>query len=86
MPYDNQAAKATPLLFTKLRLRGVTARNRLVLSPMVQYRARDGMPNDFHLVHLGRFAQGRMGIVFTEFDRGGTAWARHAPRLRHLER
>ena len=55
-----------PLLFTKLTMRGVTARNRLVLSPMVQYRARDGMPNDFHLVHLGRYAQGRMGIVFTE--------------------
>jgi 2,4-dienoyl-CoA reductase-like NADH-dependent reductase (Old Yellow Enzyme family) len=56
----------TPLLFTPLTLRSVTARNRLVLSPMVQYRARDGMPNDFHLVHLGRYAQGRMGIVFTE--------------------
>lgn len=55
-----------PLLFTPLPLRGVTARNRLVLSPMVQYRARDGLPNDFHLVHLGRYAQGRMGIVFTE--------------------
>lgn len=55
-----------PLLFTPLTLRGVTARNRLVLSPMVQYRARDGMPNDFHLVHLGRYAQGRMGIIFTE--------------------
>ena len=55
-----------PLLFTKLTMRSVTARNRLVLSPMVQYRARDGMPNDFHLVHLGRYAQGRMGIVFTE--------------------
>ena len=64
-PHD-QSADATPLLFTKLTLRGVTARNRLVLSPMVQYRARDGLPNDFHLVHLGRFAQGRMGIVFTE--------------------
>ena len=63
-PYDQSAA--TPLLFTPLTLRGVTARNRLVLSPMVQYRARDGMPNDFHLVHLGRYAQGRMGIVFTE--------------------
>lgn len=57
---------AMPLLFTPLTLRGLTARNRLVLSPMVQYRARDGMPNDFHLVHLGRFAQGRMAIVFTE--------------------
>ncbi len=66
MPPDDRSADATPLLFTELRLRGVTARNRLTLSPMVQYRARDGLPNDFHLVHLGRFAQGRMGIVFTE--------------------
>lgn len=66
MSSQDQSADAAPLLFTPLRLRGVTARNRLVLSPMVQYRARDGLPNDFHLVHLGRFAQGRMGIVFTE--------------------
>ncbi len=66
MSPNPQSADTTPLLFTKLTLRGVTARNRLVLSPMVQYRARDGLANDFHLVHLGRFAQGRMGIVFTE--------------------
>jgi 2,4-dienoyl-CoA reductase-like NADH-dependent reductase (Old Yellow Enzyme family) len=55
-----------PLLFTPLRLRGVTAPNRSVVSPMVQYRAVDGQVNDYHLVHLGKFALGKFGIVFTE--------------------
>jgi 2,4-dienoyl-CoA reductase-like NADH-dependent reductase (Old Yellow Enzyme family) len=55
-----------PLLFTPLRLRGVTAPNRSVVSPMVQYRAIDGQVNDYHLVHLGKFALGKFGIVFTE--------------------
>ena len=55
-----------PLLFTPLRLRGVTAPNRSVVSPMVQYRATDGQVNDYHLVHLGKFALGKFGIVFTE--------------------
>lgn len=55
-----------PLLFTPLRLRGVTAPNRCVVSPMVQYRATDGQVNDYHIVHLGKFALGKFGIVFTE--------------------
>lgn len=55
-----------PLLFTPLRMRGVTAPNRCVVSPMVQFRATDGFVNDFHLVHLGKFALGKFGIVFTE--------------------
>lgn len=55
-----------PLLFTPLKLRGVTAPNRAVVSPMVQYRATDGQVNDYHLVHLGKFALGKFGIVFTE--------------------
>jgi len=57
---------AQPLLFTPLKLRGVTAPNRSVVSPMVQYRASDGQVNDYHLVHLGKFALGKFGIVFTE--------------------
>jgi 2,4-dienoyl-CoA reductase-like NADH-dependent reductase (Old Yellow Enzyme family) len=57
---------AQPLLFTPLKLRGVTAPNRSVVSPMVQYRATDGEVNDYHLVHLGKFALGKFGIVFTE--------------------
>ncbi|WIM12133.1 NADH:flavin oxidoreductase/NADH oxidase [Enhydrobacter sp.] len=55
-----------PLLFTPLKLRSVTAPNRAVVSPMVQYRAVNGQVNDYHLVHLGKFALGGFGIVFTE--------------------
>src|SRR5262249_6644039 len=46
-------------------MRSVTASNRCVVSPMVQYRATDGQVNDYHLVHLGKFALGKFGIVFT---------------------
>lgn len=55
---------ARPLLFTPVTLRGVTARNRVVVSPMCQYRSVDGGPVDWHLVHLGKFAMGGAGIVF----------------------
>jgi 2,4-dienoyl-CoA reductase-like NADH-dependent reductase (Old Yellow Enzyme family) len=54
------------LLFTPIRLRGVEANNRVVVSPMCQYSAREGHVTDWHLVHLGKFAQGGAGIVFTE--------------------
>jgi len=57
----------TPLLFAPLRLRGITARNRVVVSPMCQYLSEDsGGPTDYHLVHLGQFALGGAGIVFCE--------------------
>ncbi|MPS29959.1 MAG: NADH:flavin oxidoreductase/NADH oxidase [Alcaligenaceae bacterium] len=55
-----------PMLFQPLALRGVTARNRIVVSPMSQYRSVDGCPTDWHLVHLGKFALGGAGIVFCE--------------------
>ena len=55
-----------PLLFTPLTLRGITLPNRAVLAPMVQYRAQDGVPLDFHMAHLGKFALGRFGVVMTE--------------------
>ena len=55
-----------PRLFTPLALRGVTLKNRIVISPMCQYSAVDGHANDWHLVHLGRFALGGAGMVFTE--------------------
>jgi 2,4-dienoyl-CoA reductase-like NADH-dependent reductase (Old Yellow Enzyme family) len=54
------------LLFTPMRLRGVTVRNRVVVSPMCQYASVDGGPTDYHLVHLGKFAMGGAGIVFCE--------------------
>lgn len=63
---NDSAASSRPLLFTPLTLRGVTLPNRIVLSPMVQYRARDGVPGDYHMVHLGKFALGRFGVVMAE--------------------
>src|SRR5438477_13092369 len=54
------------MLFTKIQIREVEARNRIVVSPMCQYSARDGVVNDWHLVHLGKFGQGGAGIVFVE--------------------
>ena len=47
-------------------LRNVQARNRVVISPMCQYSAQDGHVSDWHLVHLGKFAQGGAGVVFVE--------------------
>ncbi|WP_344276048.1 FAD-dependent monooxygenase [Streptomyces hebeiensis] len=56
----------TPPMFTPLRLRALTLRNRVVVSPMDMYVARDGVPGDFHLVHLGSRALGGAGLVMTE--------------------
>jgi 2,4-dienoyl-CoA reductase-like NADH-dependent reductase (Old Yellow Enzyme family) len=63
---SDAAAAATPLLFTPLKLRGVTARNRIVVSPMCQYSSERGGPVDWHMMHLGRLAVGGPGIVFGE--------------------
>ncbi|MDX3380052.1 bifunctional salicylyl-CoA 5-hydroxylase/oxidoreductase [Streptomyces niveiscabiei] len=56
----------TPPMFTPLRLRELTLRNRVVVSPMDMYSATDGVPGDFHLVHLGARALGGAGLVMTE--------------------
>ena len=56
----------TPLLLQPIELRGVRLRNRIVISPMCQYSAQDGHVADWHLVHLGKFAQGGAGAVFVE--------------------
>ncbi|TCI99190.1 NADH:flavin oxidoreductase/NADH oxidase [Aeromicrobium sp. IC_218] len=55
-------------LFEPLTLRGTTFRNRIWLAPMCQYSvdAQDGVPTDWHLVHLGSFARGGFGLVLTE--------------------
>jgi len=55
-----------PPLFTPYKLRGLVLSNRVVVSSMCQYRADDGMPNDWHLVHLGSRAIGGAGLVMTE--------------------
>ena len=56
-----------PLLTSPVALRGLTLRNRIVISPMCQYSATpDGCPTDWHLVQYGRFAVGGAGLVFVE--------------------
>jgi anthraniloyl-CoA monooxygenase len=57
---------AIPPMFTPYQLRSVILPNRIVVSPMDVYSATDGIPNDFHLVHLGARALGGAGLVFTE--------------------
>lgn len=57
---------SSPLLFTPISLRGVTLKNRVVISPMCQYSARDGMASDWHFAHLAKFALGGAALVFTE--------------------
>jgi anthraniloyl-CoA monooxygenase len=55
-----------PPMFTPFRLRGVTLKNRVVVSPMAQYSCVDGVPADYHLVHLGARAMGGAGMVVAE--------------------
>ncbi|HEY0172337.1 MAG TPA: NADH:flavin oxidoreductase/NADH oxidase [Pyrinomonadaceae bacterium] len=53
-------------LFSAFSLRGVEFRNRVFVSPMCQYSSRDGLPNDWHMVHLGSRAVGGAGLVCVE--------------------
>jgi 2,4-dienoyl-CoA reductase-like NADH-dependent reductase (Old Yellow Enzyme family) len=53
-------------LFSPLQLRGVTFKNRIMVSPMAQYSAVDGAVNEWHLAHFGRFAMGGAGFVCME--------------------
>ena len=53
-------------MLTPYRARGVTLQNRIVVSPMAMYSARDGLINDFHIAHLGARAMGGAGLVFAE--------------------
>jgi anthraniloyl-CoA monooxygenase len=55
-----------PPMFTPYKVRGLTLVNRIVVSPMAVYSAVDGLPNDFHLVHLGARALGGAGLIFSE--------------------
>src|SRR5258708_864243 len=68
---DGQSIKggeaARPMLFEPLTIRGLTLKNRLVVPPMVHYRAEAGNTcGTFHVVHLGRYALGGFGLVFVE--------------------
>jgi anthraniloyl-CoA monooxygenase len=58
--------RVLPPMFTPYHLRGVELPNRIVMSPMAMYSAKDGMLDDFHLVHLGSRALGGAGLIFAE--------------------
>ena len=55
-----------PDLFSELTLKDVRLKNRIAVSPMCQYSATDGVPNDWHRVHLGGLAVGGAGLVVAE--------------------
>jgi anthraniloyl-CoA monooxygenase len=67
-----------PPMFNPFRLRDLTLVNRVAVSPMCQYSAEDGFPDDWHLVHLGSRAMGGAGLVFTEMT-NVSATARISP-------
>jgi len=54
------------VLFSPLKIRGITLSNRIVMSPMCQYSARDGFAGDWHLVHYGARAVGGAGLIIME--------------------
>jgi anthraniloyl-CoA monooxygenase len=58
--------RSLPPMFTPYTLRDVTLPNRIVMSPMAMYSAKDGLIDDFHLVHIGSRAMGGAGLVFGE--------------------
>src|SRR3984957_16918481 len=64
---NDNSKTARPMLFQPLTIRGLTLKNRLVVPPMVHYRAEVGNTcGTFHVVHLGRYALGGFGLVFVE--------------------
>ncbi|CAG4923653.1 bifunctional salicylyl-CoA 5-hydroxylase/oxidoreductase [Paraburkholderia gardini] len=61
-----ESNRPVPPMFTPFTLRGVTLENRVVVSPMAQYSAVDGIAGDYHLMHLGARAMGGAALVMTE--------------------
>ena len=66
VPVAADSGQAPPPMFLPYKVRGLTLKNRIVVSPMAQYSALDGVPGDYHLVHLGARALGGAGLVFAE--------------------
>jgi anthraniloyl-CoA monooxygenase len=64
--FDIDLANPPPPMFTPFRLRDMVVENRVVVSPMDQYSALDGVPGEWHLVHLGSRAVGGAGLVYVE--------------------
>ncbi len=66
-PVTDSVELSRPMLFQPFEIRGLTLKNRLVVPPMVHYRAGPGNTcGSFHHVHLGRYALGGFGLVFVE--------------------
>jgi anthraniloyl-CoA monooxygenase len=65
VPVPKSGDQVPPML-TPFKVRDVVLKNRIVVSPMAQYSAHDGVPGDYHLVHLGARAMGGAAMVFTE--------------------
>jgi len=63
---EKNGVDTVPPMFLPFRLRHVQLKNRIVVSPMAQYSAVDGVAGDYHLVHLGARAMGGAGLVFAE--------------------
>jgi anthraniloyl-CoA monooxygenase len=63
---NEKPRQSRPPMFTPFRLRDLRLKNRIVVSPMDQYRAVDGTPTDWHLVHYAERAKGGAGLVITE--------------------
>jgi anthraniloyl-CoA monooxygenase len=63
---QNGVDHAVPPMFTPFTVRGLTLKNRVIVSPMATYMAVDGVPNDFHLVHLASRAMGGPAMIGTE--------------------
>jgi anthraniloyl-CoA monooxygenase len=61
-----KAEPPPPPMFTPFKIGAMEVPNRIVVSPMCQYSAEDGLPNDWHLVHLGSRALGGAGLILTE--------------------
>ena len=53
-------------MFTPFKIRDMQLKNRIVVSPMAQYKATDGTPDDWHLIHYGERAKGGAGLIYTE--------------------
>jgi anthraniloyl-CoA monooxygenase len=64
--FDVDLAKPEVPMFQPFRLRNMTVANRVVVSPMCQYSATEGLPGDWHMVHYGSRAIGGAGLMFTE--------------------
>ena len=75
-----------PDLFDPIKIRSITFRNRIGVSPMVQTSSLDGFADDWHLVHLGSRAVGGAGLVMTEATAIQKKWKDFFKRFRHLER